>query len=507
MTSLLPLPVMDVLKWVVPLCTGALIVLTVVSLRRQRQRLQTAVIIGLGAVSLLGLVDYTANSVRFERYFNYYEFYHYYIGTKYADELGYTHMYAASIVAESELREKKHRARRVRDLASGRHIDADRVRADAERYRSLFEPERWTEFKKDIGFFMGRVSRGQWHKQLMDKGYNASPVWTMVSGTLANLVPTDSKVGMQTLALLDVLLLLGTLGLVAWAFGPRPALLVLLMLTTHYVTSHTHQKAAFLRTDWVCCLVASICFLKKGWFKTAGALTAYAFLARLFPAVFVFGIGAKLLHVVWSERRVDHRYFSYCLSFAAVVAALVTVSAAVTSPGYWLEFIEKIRFHNDSITAWRIGFKYVFMMTWDGRSFGGASPLEFFQAWKLLWWGIQAVVLAVSFRLVVRLQDHEAQAYGFILVFFLVAPTYYYYIVLLVPTLYLAARLDDPFRAGALVYLFGTSVVANALHKEWDRSYPLFFTLSVLMLIFVLWLMFLAWRDGRRTQHATLAVP
>lgn len=490
---------MEVLKWAVPVASAALVMLACFVERRDSSKGRKAVVIGLAAVCLFSLVDYTANSVRWSRYFNYYEFYHYYIGTKYADEVGYTGMYAASIVAEQELGLRP-LTKRVRNLDTGRHMPADRVRKDANEYRSAFTPERWEEFKKDAAFFRGKVSAGQWQKQLLDKGYNASPVWTMVSGTLANAVPTDSRAGMQALALLDAALLLATFALIGWAFGPRAALLVFLMLTTHYVTSHTHQKAAFLRTDWICCLVASICFLKKGWFKTAGALTAYAFLARLFPAVFVFGIGAKLLWTLYQERRIDRRYFEYCASFAVTVAVLVGASVLVTSPAYWIEFIEKIRFHNDSITAWRIGFKYVFLMTWDGRSWGGVAPLAVYETWSWLWWAIQGAVLAGSLFLVRRLPDEEAQAYGFVLMFFLVAPTYYYYIVLLVPTLYLASRLSDPRRAGALVYLFGTSIVANALHLKWDRSYPLFFTMSVLMLAFVAWLMFLAWRDGEQRE-------
>jgi hypothetical protein len=116
----------------------------------------------------------------------------------------------------------------------------------------------------------------------------------------------------------------------------------------------------------------------------------------------------------------------------------------------------------------------------------------FFSAHKIIWWGIQAVVLGVSFFLVLTLEDYEALAYGYVPAFFMFAPTYYYHVMLIVPFLFFAAKTDYPSRAVGLVIMFATSIVSYQLYGRWDRGWALFFTISCMLLTFVLYLMALS---------------
>ena len=262
------------------------------------------------AVAILSVENYRATDYyRFDSYLNAYEFYHYYIGTKYAREVGYTNMYAATLVADYDTDMKwAHDSGTIRNLATGRRENHKQFLADADKYRNLFSPERWEEFKKDIEYFKDNLVQGRWNGVIRDKGYNGTPVWSMlVGGLLSNRISTDSPRGMMFLALLDPLLILLAFGVVMWAFGPRTALLMLILLGTHYMMKWWHMKGAYLRTDWAMCLVMAVCMIRKKHFATAGALTGYAMLSRIFPAVLLFGVGAKffwaLIDVGWVYAR------------------------------------------------------------------------------------------------------------------------------------------------------------------------------------------------------------
>ncbi len=251
----------------------------------------------LSVTAILALENYRATDYyRYNSYLNAYEFYHYYIGSKYAREVGYTDMYAASIIADSETGMKwKHQSGTIRDLSTGAHVNYKKFLERAEEYKAKFTPERWEEFRKDIVWFKDHMVQSRWSGILRDKGYNGTPVWTMlIGGLLSNTIPTDSKAGMMFLALLDPLVILITIILVVWAFGPRTAFLMVILLGTHYMMKWWHMKGAYLRTDWAMCLVISTCLIRKNKFATAGVFTGYAALSRIFPAIMIFGIAAKL---------------------------------------------------------------------------------------------------------------------------------------------------------------------------------------------------------------------
>lgn len=429
-------------------------------------------------------------------YLNKYEFFHYYLGSKYARELGYTHLYDAAIVAETE-NNFRVKSPSLRNLETGAIIPAQQVLSHREAYKALFSEARWAEFARDVDFLHKDFDTRTWKRMLTDKGYNATPVWTMMAGPMSNHAPTSRPFLLTCIALIDVVLLLIAIGFVLWAFDYRVALLLLVFLGMHYLCSHMTLKAAFLRLDWVACLVAAVCMLKKGRYKTAGALCAYAALARVFPLVFVFGVAVKFFFDALATRTINRRYFGFFASFGITAVAFILASILYHGGfGVWREFIAKIAAHDRDIAAWRVGFKYVFLMSYNGTAFWGTGLQEFFEHWKWLWWTIQVVVLTVSALLVRKLDDHEALAFGYVPVFFLFAPTYYYHVMLLVPFLFFAGQMERPTRAAGLILMFLTSAVSFKCLYLWDRGYKLFFTISCLILVMVLYMMFLAFIDG-----------
>jgi len=90
--------------------------------------------------------------------------YHYYVGAKYFEEVGYFDLYECTITETTPRR----------DL---RTYD---YRLDDPDCTSNFTPERYQQFHDDI------IASEFYPQAMIDKGYNGSPTWTAIFGTLAN---------------------------------------------------------------------------------------------------------------------------------------------------------------------------------------------------------------------------------------------------------------------------------------------------------------------------------
>ena len=104
----------------------------------------------------------------------------------------------------------------------------------------------------------------------------------------------------------------------------------------------------------------------------------------------------------------------------------------------WKTFLKKISMHNDDIATTRVGFKYIFMDTWEQptgwSSFSAAKTAAFTES-AGLWWAIQAAVIAFCFFLARNLENDETVALSVVPVYFIAAPTYYYWVMLSIPFL------------------------------------------------------------------------
>ncbi len=556
------------------------------------------------------------------RYLNAYEFYHYYLGTKYAPEIGYTGLYAASLIADDETGMKySNEKKSIRNLSTGGYIAVADVLKHRDHFKVRFSPERWNAWVRDVGWFKKEMSTGRWNSVLRDKGYNASPVWSaIVGGLLTNRFPTESEAGMNFLAVIDLLLISAAFVCVFWAFGPRSALLLLLLLGTHYMMHFSHMKGALMRTDFAVALVLAVCLVKKERYGLAGFFVAYSFLARVFPGVFLFGLGAKLLWdllrvarqaaqafydrygemkpclkalaflvsahaagaivlatiyvnlpapllmkiptglpVPWSFRLlvlfpgclaglllctcavwglwrglINRNYLRFFGAFAVSVVLLVSASIAYSGGLYlWRDFGSKIGRHNQDISGWRIGFKYLFMsrfkpdFDWEKavseliygpapetkaastkpgvkalaatqqsraaiKKFAPQIQGTIYRDHQRAWWTIQAAVLLICILAVKGLKDWQALSFSFVPMFFLVAPTYYYFIILLVPMLFFTAEMERPSRAMGLVGMFLTAMAGYYLYGIWSQEFPTYYWLSWMIFLFVVYMALLA---------------
>lgn len=304
--------------------------------------LLTALLIPLAALAVGNYTDF--GKFRYGSYFNAYEFYHYYIGTKYAPEVGYSHMYNASLVADDETGARHKTGKQtIRDLSDGKHKNKDIFLKKSEEYKALFTPARWQEFLKDIRFFKAELTAGRWNGMLSDKGYNGTPFWTMwVGGLLSENVDTGNRKGMLALALLDPLLIT-IAALCVWrAFGFRALLIMLIVIGTSYVMKYSHMKGAYLRTDFAMSLVIAVCMLKLNHYRTAGALMMYAAMSRVFPAVFFFAAGVKLVQSVVLHWRPSLRRLGWGCVLFVLLTAVFAVGLHTGAPDGWMLNLAKL---------------------------------------------------------------------------------------------------------------------------------------------------------------------
>lgn len=474
----------------IALCgVGALLVLVYYFVRTGKLRGGGRLVfdVGLVALALLSVAAYFEFGVqRFNIYMNPHDVYHYYIGAKYSPETRYHDLYRASLIADRELG-ALFKNKTIRNLDNHTFEATTAVLAQSEAIKSHFSPARWEEFKKDIAYFRGLVPSWKWNDMLRDKGYNGAPVWNATARWIANHAATDDVWAMRAITYLDLVLLLIMLGGVWWAFGWRTMLFIVIFHDVNYFMAFVHIKGAFLRLDWFVMCVLAACLLKKGWHTSAGVALAWAAMARVFPALFAFGLGVKLffnvVQVWWTRNRpeservaIDWHYVRFFAGFT--LAAAVFAGGSVMADGgtmLWQAFLSKIELHNNDISSTRVGFKYIFVA-------GEADKAGVFAQKQLLYKGILGVVVLATMLLVRRAKDYEAFLLGFIPFFFFVAPTFYYFVILMLPFMYFVCRAELPERALGAALTFALSAYCFWLGRSYDQNFQLFYLESWLLL-------------------------
>ena len=485
------------------------------------------VLVGLLAVAaLLAVASYVDFGVfRYGTYLNEWDFYHYYVGTKYAPELGYAGLYGATLAADEEsgLRYKNPQGE-IRDLASARLRKVEEVAAEAPLYKARFSEARWREFVADIAWFKMQLPEERWSLILADHGYNGTPTWSFAVGTLLTQrlsvrVPWQRWI----MLLLDPLLLLGTALVVGRTFGLRVALLFVTFVGTHYLFSWGHLKGALLRTDFAMASVLAVCFVKRERYKLAGVLLGWAILSRVFPAFFLVGPAVLLAEKLVRRRSLDRRLLGMLLASTATVAALVLASAAYFGgTAIWHEWSSKIALHYADGSDWDLGYRTIVeakfpqgvpMRGWDFATLTGLWPntTEKLPSWIAL---VLLAVPAVAFSR--SLEHHEAVAFGFVFVFLFATASYYYYLILCVPLLFFAGELNKPQNALGAAFLFLTGLAGYVLFSGWEslraswiplrgwhQTFPTYFYLSCLVAVTVAQMIALAASRASAGQRAS----
>jgi hypothetical protein len=237
----------------------------------------------------------------------YHDQFHYYLGSKFFPELGYHLLYDCTALAELENgRGAAIESSTIRNLRDNNLEPGGLALRRAAECRQAFSMERWGAFRQDVNYFRTRVERTEQMRYLVDQGYNATPLWTVIGRLVtSNTTATDRSTGL--IALLDVAFLSGCLILIAWAFAPEAAALAALVWGVGHTWVYVHVGGfgSFSRFDWLFAAVAGICVLKKQIGKTGAFALVVSSLLRVFPGALFFGPGVRGICQLWRSRHVD----------------------------------------------------------------------------------------------------------------------------------------------------------------------------------------------------------
>ena len=162
----------------------------------------------------------------------------------------------------------------------------------------------------------------------------------------------------------------------------------------------------------------------------------------------------------------------------------------------WFEFARKIALHDSHIVSVRVGFKYIFLMAHttseNGWAAFKAAKIAAFHDLRVWWWLIQGGVLAASVYLVRNLEDYETVAYGYVLAFFLTAPTFYYQVMVTVALFLFLPKCDQWPRLIGTVLMFAISIALFVLERYTKLDVRLSFIMSCMLMGLALYMMGLA---------------
>ena len=285
--------------------------------------------------------------------------YHYYLGGKYPRELGYDLLYRCTAVAEAESgREAQVRARKMRDLDTLQIVPAADALADPEACRGRFSPERWRTFREDVEHLREGVSETAWAETQTDHGYNPTPAWTALGGTLARLVPSTLG-GLRFLASLDLVLMAAGFAALYAAFGARVTALALVLWGTQEPGKFIWMAFAMLRLDWLFLLIVALALLRRRHATLAGAAVGVSAALRGFPLIGLAGVLlAGVAHPSLRARfAADRRRFA--LGFGAALTLAVALGAVAAGPSSWTAWAGHIRRHAAGASSNNVGLGVV----------------------------------------------------------------------------------------------------------------------------------------------------
>ena len=454
--------------------------------------LRDGLLLALAAASFLGWWNFL--HFHYPGYVHANNVYVYYFGSKYFRELGYSHLYECTAVADAEAGLRRRVARRrITNLETYDLESTAPLLANPGRCTRHFSAERWALFKHDLAWFRSRLPAERWEALQRDHGYNPTPAWGILGTLLASTGPASTG-QIFALTLLDPALALIMWGCVWWAFGWRATCVALLYWGTNYPAEFGWTGGSYLRDDWLAATVIGLCLLRRGKMLGAGFLLGHATLLRIFPVLALLAIGLKALLEMGRERRLhvsrEHRRL---LLGALLALATVLPASALVAGGFrpWMDFVHNMQLHAGTSGSNSMGLKTTL-------SYDPAARLEILQtrdpnpgkAWKEarrsafskrrpVFFALALGFLALLVRALYRQEDWAAGVLGLGAVPILLEPACYYTSVLLAFGLLWTRR---EIVGAALCAL---SVVVWAIAASWYEWDDVFTWSSVAVALFV----------------------
>lgn len=296
-------------------------------------------------LALLGVLIWWGFPPNFKKVHTW-EFFHYYLGTKYYNEVGYSGLYNCAYRSSIESGAMQLEADKViRDLEKNTLISSrDALRA-SDVCRSAFSPQRWDEFSFDVSWFREQMGE-RWNTVFHDHGFNPSPWWIWV----AKRILPAGRVSHEQLTYLVKwdLALMGVMWLSLFFFiDIRAVCFAAVVWGLNPLADGSWTAGTYLRHDWLAACVLGIVALSKQRGFIAGALFAYATCSRVFPAIVLGGVlihGFSVMRVGKVGTLRENHHLKVLLSAfvtSAIVFAVTFISFGVSAWGHFFENTSK----------------------------------------------------------------------------------------------------------------------------------------------------------------------
>ena len=468
------------LSWLLPLAACAIIVAGLVAARRRGSagsarpgRITIGLLAGLSALAALNYHDY--GLFRYDSYVNEWDVYHYYLGTKYAPELGYHGLYDATVVADFDAGIDRPEIL-ARSMSSYALVPRGGMVAEAERIRGRLG-DRWPEFARDVAWFRDHFTAPKWFSITQDHGYNGTPAWSFgVGALLTRHLDITEPLPRFLLLGADPLLMVLMFAAVGWAFGADTALLLVVFVGTHYLFSWGHLKGGLLRVDFVAASVIAMCCLRRGRPKTAGVFLGIATASRIFPLAFAVGPFIRWLRKRRESGQWDPELAAFFGALTVTLVGVVVASIAYFGgTDLWGAWIAKIGLHVRSPSPWHVGYQTLVNAGDVLGELAYVDPTVQYREEPALLMQHRVTLAVVRFAVVApalvfaqHLRPDRAFALGFVIFFMLSGADYYYYYVLAVPFVFFAQRRDQLGPALATIWMFLTGVAGYVFFTGWS---------------------------------------
>jgi hypothetical protein len=441
---------------------------------------------------------------------------HYFLNSKYIDELGYDNLYTCLVAADADGAGRFSGFTQITQMSDYQYFSASEVLTNRQVCDDAFTPQRWTLFRADLQAMLPNTSLSEWRNLMHDHGYNGPPFLSLYGETLygrfsATALPWLTKIDMVWVAI----------GIVAigWAYGLRIALFVTGLLFTMWSTRWPELGHAVSRYDWLGCVLIALAAVRKEQHAIGGIFIGLATLLRVFPVAFAIVYGLKVILSIrkrgigsWREQLPAeglHFFSGFALTLLIGISA-TTVNGGLEQSTAWGE---KIGLHTsaEQLNSMRVGLPmaltfrgaiYEPQLAWDTPESGiqeepgsnrstvsknwWVDKQQFFQAskpWVILFTLIALGILGLNHQ---NLTWDRALALGFIPLFCLTVAHPFFYVMLTIPFIALAgsARQQEKWAACLFLALGPLIFTSQSAGLSVYFSHALF---SLVITAYVLW--------------------
>lgn len=400
--------------------------------------------------------------------------YHYFIGSKYFDELHYHDLYLQTILADREDTNRLKKVTRVRDLTDYRTKRISQILPDERNER--WSDQRWAEFKKDLRVFLPKAGKRTWVRILRDRGYNPTPFWNTIGSTLSHGIDIKQNGKLLFATSIDFILYAIMIGFLIWAFGIEAAMLSFLAFIL-LPFSVGRVVAGYVQYDWLAGIVAGVCLIKKRRPIAAAIALGFSTMARVFPLILTAGLGAPALRKLVKTRKIDKFYIKFVAAFLIVVAIGIVIGS-ISTWGFsgWLKWKDNISLHNYEMTfgEGRVGLKHIFIHKlgekhhWenpDERKKVLPTQIHFYYV-------AAALFLILFFPTIWFRDDVNAVISAMILMYILLVPSHYYWSILMLLPLWIVSK-EEPWTPALIPSLTAFVVPAGFYIHALGQNDPL----------------------------------